>query len=403
MIQFEEAQAIIRKIVIESRKSESVPLDLALNRILAKDYKSLSGSPPYNSSAMDGIVVNKNDFKINKIYRIVGESKAGQIISSELKKDDSKYIYTGAPIPGKSKKIVIPKENCQLINDRYIKIIKIPDNDYIRFKGSDYKKNEVCLKKKTTLTVRDLTLASSMGLTTLKVFCKPKVAILITGDEIKSSTNPNGRIISSNTIILQNFINIFGGKVSNIKIAKDLNEDILEKINSFNDFDLLLTSGGISEGKYDLIKGILVKKRIKMHINKIAMKPGKPLVFGSFSKKKYFLGLPGNPVSCYIGCLFFLKEILNKITGCSKKEVHSEVAISENYISPNNKLTSIQRIITKNNKNGVSFKLVKSQDSSLIKTLSISDGIIIRRPFSKAIEVGEKTKIYLFNNLNKYI
>ena len=133
------------------------------------------------------------------------------------------------------------------------------------------------------------------------------------------------------------------------------------------------------------------------------MKPGKPLVFGSFSKKKYFLGLPGNPVSCYIGCLFFLKEILNKITGCSKKEVHSEVAISENYISPNNKLTSFQRIITKNNKNGVSFKLVKSQDSSLIKTLSISDGIIIRRPFSKAIEVGEKTKIYLFNNLNKYI
>jgi molybdopterin molybdotransferase len=403
MIQFEEAQAIIRKIVIESRKNESVPLDLALNRILAKDYKSLSGSPPYNSSAMDGIVVNKNDFKINKIYRIVGESKAGQIISSELKKDDSKYIYTGAPIPGKSKKIVIPKENCQLINDRYIKIIKIPDNDYIRLKGSDYKKNEVCLKKKTTLTVRDLTLASSMGLTTLKVFCKPKVAILITGDEIKSSTNPNGRIISSNTIILQNFINIFGGKVSNIKIAKDLNEDILEKINSFNDFDLLLTSGGISEGKYDLIKGILVKKRIKMHINKIAMKPGKPLVFGSFSKKKYFLGLPGNPVSCYIGCLFFLKEILNKITGCSKKEIHSEVAISENYISPNNKLTSIQRIITKNNKNGISFKLVKSQDSSLIKTLSISDGFIIRRPFSKAIEVGKKTKIYLFNNLNKYI
>ena len=403
MIQFEEAQAIIRNIVIESRKNESVPLNQALNRILAKDYKSLSGSPPYNSSAMDGIVVNKNDFKINKIYRIVGESKAGQIISSELKKDDSKYIYTGAPIPGKSKKIVIPKENCKLVNEGYIKIIKIPENDYIRFKSSDYKKNEVCLKKKTTLTIRDLTLASSMGLTTLKVICKPKVAILITGDEIKSSANPNGRIISSNTIILRNFINLFGGKVSNIKIAKDLDEDILEKFNSFNDFDLLLTSGGISEGKYDLIKKILVKKRIKMHINKVAMKPGKPLVFGSFSQKKYFLGLPGNPVSCYICCLFFLKEILYKITGGSKKKILSEVAISENYIPQNNKLTSIQRIITKTNKNGVSFKLVKSQDSSLIKTLSMSDGIIIRKPFSKEIEVGEKIKIYLFNTLNKYI
>ena len=403
MIQFEEAHNIIRKIVIESRKNESVPIELALNRTLAKDYKSLSDSPPYNSSAMDGIVVNKNDLEKNKVYKIVGESKAGQIISSELKKNESKYIYTGAPIPGKSKKIVVPKENCQILNDKHIKIMSIPENDYIRSKGTDYKKNEVCLRKNTILTIRDLTLASSMNLNAIKVINKPKVAVLITGDEIKSSTNPGGKIISSNTIILQNFVKHFGGEISSIEIAKDSNKDILEKVNSLGDFDLLVTSGGISEGKYDLVKKTLIKKKVKIHINKISMKPGKPLVFGSFSKKKYFLGLPGNPVSCYICCLFFLKEILNNIIGNSKKKLFGELAISEDYIPANSKLTSIQRVVVRNSKKGISFKLMKSQDSSLIKTLSMSDGIIIRKPFSKEIKVGEKITINLFNKIDRYI
>ncbi|MDC3091418.1 molybdopterin molybdotransferase MoeA [Rickettsiales bacterium] len=403
MIQFEQAQKILKNIVVESKKNELVPLELAFMRTLAKDYKSFSYSPPYNSSAMDGIVVNKTDLKKNKIYKIVGESKAGQIRSTEIKKNETKYIYTGAPIPGKSEKIVVPKENCQLVDNKFIKIISLPNNSYIRFKGTDYKKNEICLKKKTILTIRDLTLASSMNLKSLKVLTKPRVAILITGDEIKSSMNPKAKIVSSNTVILKSFINHFGGEVSDIVIAKDQEKDILNKINSLNNFDLLVTSGGISVGKYDLIKKTLEKKKIKIHINKVAMKPGKPIVFGSFSKNKYFLGLPGNPVSCYICSLFFLKEILSKITGNSKNHLHNELATCDEYIPPNNKLTSLSRIVIKKNKEKVSFKLVKSQDSSLIKTLSESDGVIIRKPFAKEINVGEKIKVNLFTRLlNNY-
>ena len=226
--------------------------------------------------------------------------------------------------------------------------------------------------------------------------------MIITGDEIKSESNPDGQINSSNTIIIEHLTNYFGGEVIEIKFVFDLEEDIKKKFESFDDYDLLVTSGGLSVGKYDLIKSSLKKKNLSLIFEKVLIKPGKPISFGKFKKNKYFLGLPGNPVSCFIGSLFFLSKIIQNLKGEKKEYLKPIFAKSASFVSNNNHLTSINRLKIIKKENCYFFKILDSQDSSLLNLLAQSDGFIIREPNSQNIKVGTIHKIYLFSDFKNF-
>jgi len=399
MIQFEKALRIIDESVQSIKKNEIILTEDCRSRILDKDYKSRFDFPKFDKASMDGIVILKNDYFSKKEFKISGEVKAGSKLLGELNTGEAKLIYTGAIIPGKKEKIVVILEDCQFSDD----IVKFKRyrtySDNIRKKGCDFKLGQIFLKRNTLLNPRSIALASTLNLKKLKVRSKPKIAIIVTGDEIRSENNPNGEIFSSNTVILKQLISLFGGEVTQIRISGDSKNKIIKNFESLKDFDLLLTSGGLSMGKYDLVKDSLVNKGLIFLFEKVLMKPGKPITFGKFKKNKFFLGLPGNPVSCYIGAIFFLNSIINKFLGYNFKFLNRISAISVDEIPKNNRLTSINRLFITKKNNKAYFKFFENQDSSLQSVLNASNGIIIRKPFKKQISKGEIHDVFEFNRI----
>ena len=404
MIPLNKAINLINKNVSKIKKSEEINTNTCLSRVLAKNYKAKFNSPRYDTASMDGIVILKKDLNKIKNFKIVGEIKAGNSINTEIKSGEAKLIFTGASIPGKRKKIVIQNENCIFKDNLSEVTIKYKKNltTNIRMKGSDFKKGELCLQKNSYLNIRSLSLANSLELDSMKVKMKPRIAIIITGDEIKSESNPNGLINSSNTILIEQLTKYFGGEIVDIKFVIDLEKDIERKFESLNDYDLLVTSGGLSVGKYDLIKSSLKKKNLNLIFEKILIKPGKPISFGKLKKNKYFLGLPGNPVSCFIGSLFFLNQIIQNLKGENKKYFKSVLAKSLSFIKKNNHLTSISRLKIIKRKNWYHFRIFDSQDSSMLNLLKKSDGFIIREPNAKNIKIGTIHKIFLFSDIKNF-
>ena len=315
MISFEKALKIMRQNIKVSKKTEKINIQNSHMRIISKEILSKFDYPRNNTSAMDGIVIFKSELRKNKILKIVGESKAGNKSCSSFKKNEAKFIYTGAPIPGLNK-IVIPKEN-YIYNDKdhSVTIKKIDKRHFIRFKGEDIKKRKVCFLKNEIVKIRSLSLARTMGIDSINVKKRPNIYVIITGDELITKDNPRGLIESSNEILINMIVEKFGGDLKGTFTAKDNEKDFMSKLKKLKNYDLLITSGGISKGKYDIVKKVLKKSKLKILFDQVAVKPGKPTTFGKIGSNSYFLGLPGNPVSCFVSLLFYFSQFVNCFYG----------------------------------------------------------------------------------------
>ena len=399
MISFKQSIDKITKNIEELNRYEKILVDESLSRILRFNCVSKEDSPKFNLSAMDGVVILYEDFNRKKKFKIVGESKAGQKKSSELYSNQAKTIYTGAPIPGKKKKLIIPIEYC-FFKDGHVNVSKnFKARDFIRKKGSDYKKNKVILKKNSKINLRNLALLHSAKINNISVKKKPSVALIISGDEIINNRNPKGIIPSSNSLLIKNLVNLFGGKVFKTIYVKDKIDDIETQYKKLGCYDILVSSGGISKGKYDLIKEFLMKRELKIIFDQVAIKPGKPTTFGKFPRKKYFLGVPGNPVSCFISCLFFLNLIMQRLNGYSENIFEKiNIIIDEDYKNLTS-LTMFLRIKIFYKKRKVYFKIDNKQDSSLIMHLSDSNGIFIIKP-REIIRKNSICEVFLFKKVN---
>ena len=156
------------------------------------------------------------------------------------------------------------------------------------------------------MNIRAVCLAKAMNVKKVKVKKKPNVLIIVTGDElIKNKSNKDPLVVSTNKIFLENIVHEFGGKVIGIHESKDDTKDLNRLIKKHNKYDILITSGGISKGKYDLVKSVLKENNFNILFDRVSIKPGKPTTFGVLSNKSFFLGLPGNPVSCFTSLIFF--------------------------------------------------------------------------------------------------
>ena len=394
MINFTSALNIIQKNVSKSLKSEFIDVKESFGRILASDLYSKCDYPRENLSSMDGAVIFKSDLQLKQI-EVVGEIKAGDSFTTDFNRGQSKIIFTGGIIPGKNK-VIIPKEqfliskNKLIINDRKIK-------NYIRIKGSDFKKKELCLSKNTKMDCRTVALAAAMRINKIKVLKKPDVIVIITGDELISSKKKNPLVISTNQIMIKKIVEEFGANLKNIYIVKDEIKDLEKLIKKLRDFDILITSGGISRGKYDLVKKVLCNQKMKILFDRVSIKPGKPTTFGKFSKNKYFLGLPGNPVSCFTSLIFFFSKFINCFYGSDYPKISKTKLILNNNLKKNDHLTLFLRIKKKIDSN--LFNVFLKQDSAQMKILSESNGILIRKPYEKNLKKGMECDVILYDNI----
>ena len=395
MISFDSSLNLIQKSVLKSLKSEFIDINESFGRILASDLYSKCDYPRENLSSMDGAVIFKSDLKLKEI-EIVGEIKAGDSFTNDFNKGQSKLIFTGGIVPGKNK-VIIPKEqfliskNKLIIKDRKIQ-------NFIRIKGSDFKKKELCLSKNTKMNCRTIALAAAMRINKIEVIKKPNVIVIMTGDELISSDKENPLVISTNQIMIKKIVNDFGGNIKNIYIVKDRIEDLEKLIKKLRDFDILITSGGISRGKYDLVKKVLCNLKMKILFDRVSIKPGKPTTFGKFSKNRYFLGLPGNPVSCFTSLVFFFSKFINCFYGCDYLKITKTKLILNNNLKTNKHLTLFLRIKKIKNKPNF-FNVFSKQDSAQMKILSESNGILIRKPYEKNLIKGTECNVLLYENI----
>ena len=403
MIKVEEAIKIITS-KASSLKKESILVQNSLSRVNSNNIYANITNPPKNVSSMDGYALNVSDLNnINKkMIKIVGESAAGNPYLKKLKKYECIEIFTGAEVPPGANLILLQErvkiKNSHIIStsQNYIK------GQYIRKKGSNFKKGSLIIKKNSLITSRVLGLVVSANHIKIDVYKKPNVAILATGNELTNpNKNINNRIISSNSPLLISLINSFGAKAHDLGIAKDTLKSLENKLLNIKKFDILITTGGASVGKHDLVKGVLKKLGMQLIFWKVAMRPGKPLIFGKLNKT-LILGFPGNPVSTFVSALIFLRPLINKYLCIRDNEYIKTGELIKPLIANDEREEYLRaKILLENNIYKVEALI--GQDSSMTSYLSNANGLIIRKPFDKALKQGSKVSILVFSDIHPSI
>ena len=321
MIQVQEAlDQILSK--IKFKGVEKVSLDKALGRVLAEDVVSRVNNPPLDNSAMDGYALIAEDIQSATPdspvrLEVVEEIAAGYTAKGTLKRGQAMRIMTGAPIPPGANAVLM-QEDTEKDGNSILCMDKADERENIRTAGEDVKAGETVLKKGITLSPAHIGMMAVVGRSQIAVSQRPTVAILSTGDEIlELDETPEGpQIFNSNGHMLSAQIKSAGGIPVYLGIARDTEEDLMEKFAWALKADIVVSSGGVSVGDYDLVKSSLQKMGQEMLFWKVAMKPGKPLAFGHIGETPVF-GLPGNPVSSFVSFEQFVRPSLKKALGCA--------------------------------------------------------------------------------------
>ena len=359
---------------------------------------------------MDGFAVNTNDYnnlkkkiKIdNKEFvslKIIGESSAGTPYNKKINSGEAVQIYTGAKLPSGTDAVII-QENVTLIKkNSHIKTnVIVQKNQNVRKKGLDLKLGQHFLSKGTIINARHLGAIAMTGTPWVTVTRKPLISILSTGNEIKKIGEQlsENHIPSGNNLMLASMIKEFGGIPRILETSNDDELSIYNIINDALDSDLIVTTGGVSIGKYDLIqKSLLNFTKNSNEFWKIAMRPGKPLLFSKINNTP-LLGLPGNPVSSGVCALIFLNIAIKTMLGNDTSLPEFEKITLEGSLKKNDERMDFLRAQIKNIDGHLFAIPFEKQDSSMINQFSSSDCLIIRDPFERKINNGELVKVIRF-------
>lgn len=379
---------------LEPLETECVPLDQANGRVLAEDLKARLTQPPFDASAMDGFAVRAADVtKLPAKLTLIGESAAGAGFKGNVGPGQAVLIFTGAPVPKGADTIVI-QEDAELAGDTVL-IKDAAPGRHIRPRGQDFKKGEKLLAAGTRLGPRELMLAAAMNHAELPVRRKPKVAILATGDEVVpvgTKLAPD-QIVSSVPHGLAALIEARGGEALSLGIAKDELESIVLLARTGSAADILVTVGGASVGERDLVASALKPEGLKPEFWKIAMRPGKPLLYGRMGSQR-LLGLPGNPVSAMVCAEVFLIPMLKRLLGLSEESRPEPTAVLGEALEANGPREHYIRAVSAWREDGTRVVTpLPSQDSSLVAALAKADCIIVRASDAPPAKLGTKVRI----------
>lgn len=294
--------------------TETVGLDMAGGRVLARDVHALRDQPPFAASAMDGYALRIADRKPGAQLQVIGEAPAGRAWQGHVGPGQAVRIFTGAPLPQGADCVVIQED--VIATDGLITLgDRLEEGDNIRPAGGDFRVGDRLVAPRR-LTPADIALCAAMNAPRLQVTRKPEVALIATGDELVSPgevPRPD-QIITSNSYGLKALIEQEGGRARILPIARDDRESLKQVFGLAHGADLIVTIGGASVGDHDLVAEVAADLGMARAFYKVAMRPGKPLMAGRLGDTP-MLGLPGNPVSAMICGMVFLVPMLRAMLG----------------------------------------------------------------------------------------
>ena len=370
--------------------AETVPLAAAHGRVLAADIVARLTQPPFDVSAMDGYAAHAAD-----VAEVPVSVPAGACFEGTVGPGETVRIFTGARVPEGADTIVI-QENVSADGDAITVRTGAAAGRYIRPAGLDFRAGEVGVPAGRRLDARAIGLAAAMNQPWLTVRRKPRIALLATGDEIVMPGEPLGanQIVSSNTHALRSLVEGCGGEAIDLGIARDDIDSLVRHAAGADGAELLVTTGGASVGEHDLIRDALKDEGLALDFWKIAMRPGKPLMFGTVGGTR-LLGLPGNPVSTLVCALIFLRPAMARMLGTDEgaHPMVRQASLGADVGENDERQDYLRATLTRDESGALIATPFAKQDSSMLSLLVKAQCLVVRPPHAPAAARGTAVEI----------
>lgn len=385
--------------------SESVPLALAHGRIMANELISLRDVPPFDCSAMDGYAVRSDDVGDGEVVLEVSETVSAGMVGQQLAPGTASAIATGAPMPEGADAVVIVENSDGARTGRVRLKGPAPAGKWIRRRGTDMFKGQVVLEVGSRLNPARVGMVASLGHAEIGVVRRPRVAVLATGNEIVRPGRPlaPGQIYSSNTYSLSGMVAEAGGEPIDMGDAPDTLEGLVERLRVCMTADLVLTTGGVSVGPFDLVKEAFEAVGVEAEFWKVKMKPGKPITFGyansdpgsGTNRRVAFFGLPGNPVSCLVGFLQFVRPWIKTALGEPRVFLPVVDAVADSDFRSRPGRARFERVALTQRSGQWVCSTTGGQSSHLLTSMGSAGGLLVVPAEEAGPQPGERVKVQL--------
>jgi len=416
MISVEEALERVLSYV-EVLNPERKPILDCLGQVLAEDVYSTIDIPPLDNSAMDGYALRAEDTRgasesSPRYLSVIGEIAAGSLPTIKVRPGTAIRIMTGAPLPEGADAVVrfedtdeVSRKSSGADLSQIGILCQAKKGANIRCRGEDIAKGDLVLKKGTVLRPQEIGVLASLGRSAALVIRRPVVAILATGDELVGVDQPltPGKIYDSNTYTIAAEVSRYGGIPKILGIGRDSVQSLTEKINEGLDADMLITSGGVSKGDYDIVKDVLAKHG-QIGFWMVCMKPGKPLAFGVIKKgeegrerKVPHLGLPGNPVSSMVTFEQFARPAILKMMGKEKLEKPTIRAAIDDDVENSDGRRLFVRVAVTRSGGRYHASVTGPQGSGILTSMVKANGLAVIPESSKGVKKGDVVEVQMLD------
>lgn len=385
--------------------TETIPLEQALGRVVAKAVTSQINVPAWNNSAMDGYAVRASEVQQEQTILPISQRIPAGIQGDFLKVGTAARIFTGAPIPEGADSVVM-QERCSEENQQVTIQGQVAQGANIRALGEDIKAGEEIIAVGTKCLPQHLGLSASVGVAELTVYRRLKVALFSSGDELVMPGTPlgAGKIYNSNQFTLQSLLESLGCEIINLGMVKDTLDATCQALQQAADSaDLVLASGGVSVGEEDYVKPA-VEKLGQLNLWKIAIRPGKPLAFGFINKTASkqtcpFIGAPGNPVSLFITFCIFARPFILKSQGQIQfKPMLQQVKANFDWTRPDKRREYARAKLSLNEQGIPTAELFPSRSSGVLSSLTWANGLIVMQE-NQTVKKGDWVSFISFESL----
>lgn len=403
MISVQEARDIVLA-QVKVLGTERKELLASVGRVLAEDVFAPHDVPSHNNSAMDGYAVRAEDtLQASREHpvklEVIEDLRAGYVSQHHLQTGQAIRIMTGAPIPDGADAVVRVEDTLRGEGQQVLILREVPPFYDLRLAGEDLRQGALILRQGDLLRPAEIGVLASLGRSTIQVYQRPQVAILSTGDELLYIDEPlqPAKIYNSNSYSLAALVLDAGAIPIQLGIARDTKEDLEQKFLAGARADVIISSGGVSVGDYDLVKEMLKKNGSKMQFWKVSMKPGKPQAFGTIADKPTF-GLPGNPVSSMVSFEIFVRPALLKMMGHTQIYRRVVTATLEGEFRKSDTRKHFVRVMLRQENNQYLASTTGDQGSGILSSMSKANGLMVIDEKRMQTQAGESVPVMLLDH-----